>query len=520
MFVGCCLLIVHGQLLFLTMFGRDPLLLVFILAGISGVLWLLAIHLRRHPRAAMPARWNVSAAMVVAGALALSAAAVLFFYPMLSDDMLRYRVDGRMANAGVSPWSTTPLQWRSAPGYSFQAEGHHVDSRTPFQEIHSIYPPTAQAFFVAVDWIARRIDPRRVPGTAGTVIWSDSKGTISASAHAVMFRAGAAVWLLVSAVALLAALASLNDSPWLAVLFAWHPLVIIETAGQGHIDMLGVMFVVLAVLAALRDRHILAAILLALAAGVKPHVVLLAPVLVMSAARRRSAGADPKVGGADILFCHRVPRDAPPHLPRNTSAEKNVRPALVSLAFVAALLVVYAPILLFPANFRGWNESAQVYSAAWEANGSVYELITAPFRHGDGRSLENAKLAARLLGGVGTFLTLYLCVRNRLPLADSAYWLFLIPLLLAPVVYPWYLLWGLAMVPLLRRTGGWTMLTWAATSALSYQLLREPAWRLPPAWTLAEYLPVYAALALELFHLVAPARPRETAPAGALHSPA
>lgn len=174
---------------------------------------------------------------------------------------------------------------------------------------------------------------------------------------------------------------------------------------------------------------------------------------------------------------------------------------MVALVFFATLFAVYSPLILNKANFTGWRETAAVYSMTWEANGSIYELLTMPFRDGDGKSLEAAKLYARLLGGVGAFMTLYLCIRNRLPFADSAYWLFMIPLLFAPVVYPWYLLWSLAMVPLLQRSRGWTVLVWAATSGLSYQLLREPAWRLPAGWALGEYLPVYLALVFELWSM-------------------
>jgi len=187
-----------------------------------------------------------------------------------------------------------------------------------------------------------------------------------------------------------------------------------------------------------------------------------------------------------------------PHSPSRSTR----RGSAAIIVFCVAIAIVYAPLLFSPANFRGWYETVQVYSASWEANGSVYELITAPFRGGDGGSLETAKQTARLIGALGFVATLYLSLRKKLPVADAAYWLLLVPLLLAPVVYPWYLLWGLAVVPLLQRSRGWTMLVWAATSVLSYQLLREPVWRLPAGWALAEYLPVYLALGVEIFSAV------------------
>jgi len=68
----------------------------------------------------------------------------------------------------------------------------------------------------------------------------------------------------------------------------------------------------------------------------------------------------------------------------------------------------------------------------------------------------------------------------------------------APVMYPWYALWPLAFVPLLRGRAGWAALAWSATLPLGYLVWQRADWRLSGALLLAEYAPVYVAVAIEI----------------------
>ena len=75
--------------------------------------------------------------------------------------------------------------------------------------------------------------------------------------------------------------------------------------------------------------------------------------------------------------------------------------------------------------------------------------------------------------------------------ASAGYVLVLTSFLVAPVAYPWYLVWALALVPLLEGTLGWAALVWSATAPVSYLVWQSNGWRLSGAATCAEYLPVY-----------------------------
>src|SRR5205823_12926590 len=110
------------------------------------------------------------------------------------------------------------------------------------------------------------------------------------------------------------------------------------------------------------------------------------------------------------------------------------------------------------------------------------------------------KDAARLLAFLAVLGTGLLLWQARASLAEAAYWLFLVLLLFAPVAYPWYLIWVVAMVPLLRGAQGWTGLAWAATAGMSYTVWRTApgAWRVPPGWMMGQYAPVLMVMLMEI----------------------
>jgi len=455
-------------MLFRSGYSRSGLTLFagWTLLGVAVVA--LAGLLATTPRDAIKLSRTASVVIILAGTALLHAAAMFMISPELSQDAFRYRFDARLAAAGLSPYQ--PYDTDVLAGLSTPSEAA-IDRLTQHLGTATIYPPAAQWVFRA----AHIAGPTLRPAVSTwypidtLVSWSDGIPRRHAVTFSPAMRLLASVASIITAGLLLAGLSTLGKSPWYAVLFAWNPLTLIEVSGHSHIDIFGAMCLAAAAFCTLRGQWRLAMFALALATGIKPHTIVLAPLIAIAAWRAAKAWSP-------LPF------------------------------FAIALLLIYAPLLSLP-NFVRWSETVQLYAASWEANGSIYYLLTVPFRNGDGQMLETAKLTARLIGALGFFATLYAVIRARMPLADAAYWVTLIPLLLAPVVYPWYLLWGLAIVPFLQRTGGWTLLVWCATAGLSYQLLREPVWTLPPAWLAMEYVPVYLALVLEIAIAISTSRP-------------
>jgi alpha-1,6-mannosyltransferase len=159
-------------------------------------------------------------------AIALRLAA-LPMQPSLSDDAWRYLWDGWMGLNGVNPYVVAPsdptLDW--ARGELYALQGH--------PETPTVYPPAAQVLFMLA----------AVPLTLDA---SPLAAYFSLKAILVAIDMGAVLLLM----RLLDALG--RPRAW-AVLYAWHPLVVVEIAGQGHSDGLWAASILLALTAAARS---------------------------------------------------------------------------------------------------------------------------------------------------------------------------------------------------------------------------------------------------------------------------
>jgi hypothetical protein len=222
-----------------------------------GAAWLLfagAVALvRRVPRRA--ATWAVAGGSV---ALALAG---LAGPPRTSDDMYRYVWDGRVQAAGISPYDYPPNArelaalrdpWlfppRTAdggtttgtgpggsdpcPGLNLRPASGGVCTRINRPAVHTIYPPVAEGWYLAV----HALSP-------------------SGARHKPMQTGGAALAVATTG-ALLLALRRRGADPRGAALWAWCPLIPVAAVNDAHIDTLGVLLTVLALgVTAVPPRH-------------------------------------------------------------------------------------------------------------------------------------------------------------------------------------------------------------------------------------------------------------------------
>src|SRR5262249_43629810 len=166
---------------------------------------------------------------------ALMRCAVLLAPPSLSDDLYRYVWDGRVAAAGINPYRYVPSDSHLA-ALRDNAIYPHINRKT---YAPTIYPPVAELIFLATSRI------------------SESVGWMKATM--VAFD--------VASVAILLRLLTLARLPRERILvYAWHPLILWEFAGSGHIDAAVVGFVVLALWARRREAAWLTGLLLGCAA--------------------------------------------------------------------------------------------------------------------------------------------------------------------------------------------------------------------------------------------------------------
>jgi hypothetical protein len=161
--------------------------------------------------------------------------------PDLSDDIHRYRWDGEVARAGVSPYAHAPAD----PAVSPIDPG--LRSRVAHPGIRTVYPPAAQAAF-------------RVFGASPLAL----KAFFSAADLAIV----AMLW---------------RPGPggaFAAALYAFHPLPVTETAAQGHLDSLGVALLLASLAGIGQGRRATAGIALAASVLTKYVSAAALPVLV------------------------------------------------------------------------------------------------------------------------------------------------------------------------------------------------------------------------------------------------
>ena len=413
----------------------------------------IALLLKTTPPDAIKLRRRTSEWLILGGLALLQFAAVAMLRPALSEDVLRYRVDGRMWLDGVSPYATTPRDWKHSDA---------IDALVPFAEMRTIYPAVSQLTFTIAAAIENiTATPADAPLQSGASRWRPYLETAQSPYRATVFRSMYALAAVAMTFVLLQVLRTMDQSPWWSVIVAWNPLVTLEIGGMGHHDVVGVMLLVLSLYALAGGRQNLSVIWLALAAAVKPFALFIAPFGL-----------------------------------RNVHPAKRLAAACLFATILAAL---YFPPLLFQHGYTGWRGSAQTYSQTWEANGSTYELIVRTFGDGDeGRANERAKQMARVLAAAALLGTALAAWNYRASPIVAGYWLCLVALLVSPVAYPWYLLWALAFVPLSRGEVGWTAIVWSGTIGMNYLMWHTPAWRMSNSALVAEYGVVYAALMFEI----------------------
>ncbi|MFQ5647557.1 MAG: hypothetical protein ACE5GM_11565 [bacterium] len=324
--------------------------------------------------------------------------------PSLSDDIHRYLWDGRVQNAGINPFRYPP----DSPEVSFLRDEHYPGIN--HKEISTIYPPASQFLFRLVD----RVD-HSFTGMRAAFILVD---------------------FLVSFF-IIKILGALGKDKRKIIYYAWNPLVIMEVASSGHVDVLGTALLLGAIWLYLRGWFRFSSFVLALSFLAKFWAVSILPFYKKKL----------KKSGWWV--------------------------------FPLTVLVLYLPFLDSPEQlFAGLF----AYSRGWETNDSIFRVV---------KWLLGTHLYTRAVI-VFIYLSLiwYLTSRYTGNILRETYILIGAFLLLSPTAFPWYFCW---MVPFIcfYEHPGWLYLT--AVTPLSYTVLIDfqtrGIWRENQAVILVEYLP-------------------------------
>lgn len=320
----------------------------------------------------------------------------------IDDDIHRYVWDGRLQRLGYNPYLVVPND-PAAKGLH-TPETHNLNN----PDLASPYPPGAQLFFRVVT-------------------------AVHESAFAMKLAFVLCHFAIVFV--LLDVLRHTGQGSHLVLAYAWNPLLAIEVAGSGHIDIVGALLVVISVAALVRRWRAVAAVALGVAIAVKFLPIVLVP-----------------------LYWKRV----------------RVRDAALAVAVVALLYVPFLHQGRIPIGSLG------TYVRTFRFNGPVFAAL-------DKVAPPQPLTALAVLAGLVTAAWLRRAAPELRP--DVFAWPMAASLLFAPAVFPWYLLW---LLPFLISASTLLLIVWTVSIIPTYVQWHLRAvgrqWGALPGWVmLLEY---------------------------------
>lgn len=369
--------------------------------------------------------------------------------PTLSTDIWRYIWDGRLINQGVNPYQYSV----DAPElFDLRTELH---SRIEHQELASPYPPAAQGVFA----LSYAVVPE----------------------NPLVLQIVFTVFDLMTGLLLFQLLRLLARPPAWVLLYAWNPVIVVEFAHGAHVDSLMTFLILLALYFTFKQRHASSAFALALATLAKFIPALLLPIFIRRWGLKRS-----------ILYG-----------------------LVVALAFVPFLSAGISE------DGTGILGAAQVYAREWKTNDGLFDWLVNGLQPYTAEPIQMARLLVlgMLMIGTGAVFAYEWCHHatgdqkaQQQRVVTEAVLLISLYLLLIYVMFPWYLTWVLAMIPLLplhkHRGARWWAAGWFYFSAavnLSYLFYLDPANPREYLWVrLVEYVPLYILLGIASLHTLLP----------------
>ncbi|MFK8163048.1 MAG: hypothetical protein AB8H12_11350 [Lewinella sp.] len=387
--------------------------------------------------------------------------ALVFAFPLLSDDVYRFIWDGNLVTAGENPFAQLPAYYLEAsnavPGLT-----EELFNKLNSPDYYTIYPPIAQGVFTIAAWLS--------PGSwygaavvmklfllacelgslwvmwqllAGKGLRGEEKKVRDAWASSTFFpfsllrRARPQVQKKVKEQGEVRLANTINRpiDRQTKLLYYWlNPLILIEIMGNLHFEGAMVFFLLLAYYLLQRSKWVAAAAAMAASVASKLLPLMLLPLLIRRLARWPEA---PFRGGGLTDSLTRF-------FNKNylLSVVKNARPFWIfSVAFGVSCGLFFAPLLLSEGFLTGFSSSLELYQKKFEFNASIYYLARA-YGYLDVGWNQIAVFGPWLAkaSAVGILLLALLDRRSDwASLPVGWLWAFVLYLLCATTVHPWYL---------------------------------------------------------------------------------
>ncbi|MGN6672884.1 MAG: glycosyltransferase 87 family protein [Thermomicrobiales bacterium] len=385
-------------------------------------------------RAARRLRPTPGRLAVVFGVAALGSALLLPAYPLLSDDIFYSIFGGRIiAHYGQNPFLFPPMHFASDPFLPYAG----------WKDLTMPYGPL---------WALLSGGVSKLAGD-------------SLLANVLAFKGVEVVAFLASAALIAVLLRRLRPERMLAgtLLWAWNPLVLVESAGHGHNGGVMVVLILLALVCVVYRRPAWALPVLALAAMIKFAALVLLPLAAVYAIR---------------------------HYPTWPTRLRALVPA--GLVTVLIPIMLYAPFWVGPRTIGLVGESHYTY-------GSLTAIVRRLLHERDtSTELRNINLVKALLCLCAYLWLLREAWQGATRFLRACYTMMLLTLMLWPFFMPWYALWVTALAALRgARNAPRHVIAFSCAAALSYlgQYGLRDGYHLPiHDWSVASAIFVFGAL--------------------------
>jgi len=322
--------------------------------------------------------------------------------PELSDDIYRYIWDGKLQHFKINPYAYAPDDPLLKPFHSKE-----LPALVNFPHIKTIYPPLAQLVF-------------RLSYTLFAESATGMKFLF------VLFQLG-------SCLVFYLLLLERGQNPALLMLFAWNPLVVMETSVNGHLDIVMVFFLLLSLFFFYRDRYILSGIAFAAAVLSKLIPIILLPLFLLFILKK--GGGMRKSG-----------------------------------SFFAAFLITIASFyVLYLDSAINMFLTAINYSSKWYFNNPLFHII-----HFLVKSNPLAHLISFSLF-VAAFLVIFV---SSLSFEKKIFYAAFAFVMLNPTIHPWYLILLVGLVCIYMWD---VVILWSGLVILSYTVVYR--FKLTGEWT-------------------------------------
>lgn len=353
-----------------------------------------------------------------------------FAFPLLSDDLYRFLWDGYLIADGRNPFAELPAFYLEV-GNEVPGLNQLLFDKLNSPNYYTIYPPVAQGIFTAAVWLF-------------PTSWYGAAVVMKLFLLACELGSLWLFWRLLGARPQDAGQVERSKGSQAGnLLYYWlNPLIVVEITGNLHFEGAMVFFLLLAYYLLQRSAWVRAGVAMAASVASKLLPLLLLPYLI-----RRLWG----------------------------------RPFWVfSFAIGAGLIAFFAPLLLSPGFISGFRSSLELYQQKFEFNGSLYYLA---------RAIGYWWVGWNQIATIGPFLAKLSAVAILVlalldgrsdwrSLAEGWLFAFVIYLLCATTVHPWYLSVPIALSVFTR----WRFpLVWSFLIMLTYvsyatQPYRENLW--------------------------------------------